>query len=122
MNVKTIEIIDNRSDIDIVTNSTTIYVGNVDRGGVVEKDQFIIYLAENSDSTLFYTGEPLTGIAYANTIDITSNSKTLAYDVDDLLETTTHVFNYQAQTWTVTTTFSYTSGKLTGKSTTVGKV
>ena len=86
-----------------------------------EKDQFVLYMAEKPNSTLSYTGELLTNIAYVDTTDIINNSKVLAYS-SGLLETTTHTFDYLSQTWTVTTTLSYTAGKLTGKSTTIGKV
>ena len=86
------------------------------------RDSVIIEEAGSGSSTLSYTGDLLTLITYADTADITNNTKTLSYDGSDLLETTTHVFNYQSQTWTVTTTLSYTSGKLTGKSKTIGKV
>jgi len=89
---------------------------------VSQSDRLVIMVADASDATYIYTGELLTGVTFVDTAEITNNSKTLGYDVDDLLETITHVFDYLSQTWTVTTTLSYTSGKLTGKSTTIGKV
>lgn len=89
---------------------------------VSQSDRLVILVADASDSTMTYTGELLTGVTFVDTPEITNNSKTLAYDVDDQLETITHTFDYLGQTWTVTTSLSYTSGKLTGKSTTIGKV
>lgn len=89
---------------------------------VSQSDRLVILVADASDSTMTYTGELLTGVTFVDTPEITNNSKTLVYDVSDQLETITHTFDYLGQTWTVTTSLSYTSGKLTGKSTTVGKV
>lgn len=89
---------------------------------VSQSDRLVLLVADASDATYSYTGDLLTGVTFIDTAEITNNSKTLAYDVDDLLKTITHTFDYLAQTWTVTTTFSYTAGKLTGKSTTIGKV
>ena len=89
---------------------------------VSQSDRLVIMVADASDATYSYTGDLLTAVAFVDTAEITNNSKTLAYDVNDLLETITHTFDYLSQTWTVTTTLSYTAGKLTGKSTAIGKV
>lgn len=89
---------------------------------VSQSDRLVILVADASDSTMTYTGELLTGVTFVDTPEITNNSKTLVYNVSDQLETITHTFDYLGQTWTVTTSLSYTAGKLTGKSTTIGKV
>lgn len=87
-----------------------------------EKDNATIEAANAPNSTLSYTGDLLTGVTFVNTTEITNNSKVFAHDAGNVLQTITHTFDYLAQTWTVTTTLSYTSGKLTSKSTTIGKV
>lgn len=86
-----------------------------------ETDNAVIENANAPNSTFSYTGDLLTGVAFIDTTEITNNSKVLVYN-SKLLETITHTFDYSAQNWTVTTTFSYTAGKLTGLSTTIGKV
>lgn len=78
---------------------------------------YIIYLAEKStikDGGFNYTSGKLTGIAYDNTVKITTNSKTLIY-TGELLTSIVHVFTYESQIWTITTTYTYTGSLLTGK-------
>ena len=84
-------------------------------------DSSIIQTAASSIVSFSYTSGVLTGATYTDTADITNNSKVFAYSAG-LLTTITHVFDYRSQTWTATTTLSYTTGTLTGSSTVVGKV
>tara|TARA_R110002167_G_scaffold45515_3_gene136728 strand:+ start:3155 stop:3556 length:402 start_codon:yes stop_codon:yes gene_type:complete len=84
-------------------------------------DSSIMQAAASSVVSFSYTSGVLTGAAYTDTADITNNSKVFAYSTG-LLTTITHVFDYRSQTWTATTTLSYTTGTLTGKSTIIGKV
>tara|TARA_R110002167_G_scaffold266022_1_gene472734 strand:- start:49 stop:483 length:435 start_codon:yes stop_codon:yes gene_type:complete len=86
-----------------------------------DTDTEIIALAQTTDSTLSYTGDNLTGIAYADGATITLNAKILAYALG-VLDSITQTFTYSAQVWTVTTSLGYTTGKLTSKTITVGKV
>lgn len=106
----------------LVGSRSVTAVGGGGGGQKYSTDNAVIEAANAPNSTLSYTGDLLTGVAFTDTTDITNNSKVYAYDVSDVLQTVTHTFDYLAQTWTVTTTLSYTSGKLTGKSTTIGKV
>lgn len=87
-----------------------------------QNDLIIINEAGQAVSSFVYDGGgKLTNVNYTDNADFTNNSKTLNYTVEDLTSTV-HTFDYLGQTWTVTTTLSYTGGKLTGKSTTIGKV
>ena len=84
-------------------------------------DNQIIDQASFYDATYSYTGEKLTTINYVDTADITSNTKTLGYNISDELIKTTHIFTYNSQTWTVTVDYAYSSGKLSTKTVTIGK-
>jgi len=109
---------DNTSDLDkpISTATEAALDGKLDY-----EDEYIVDLAGQSNATYSYTGSKLTGIAFADTAEITSNSKTLSY-TGDLLTGISHVFTFNSQVWTVTSTLSYTGSQLTGKTTTINKV
>lgn len=84
-------------------------------------DNEVIDLAQSTDTALTYSGNNLTGIAYAATSLITINAKVLAYS-GNTLDSVVHTFTYQSQIWTVATSFTYSANKLTGKLITIGKV
>lgn len=87
----------------------------------LQYDQQIINEAVLSQSTLNYTDGVLSSINYADTLRIINNSKSFTY-LSGLLSETSHVFTYDSQTWTVSTSLTYTQGSLTGVSKSIGKV
>lgn len=107
------------------SGSTTFSVdgnGNIVANNMIAtQDADIIALAQTTDSTLSYSGDTLTGVSYVDSAFITSNAKVLAY-TGSTLDSVTHTFTYDSQVWTVTTTLTYTSGKLTDKAISIGKV
>lgn len=84
-------------------------------------EETVILIAEKADATYTYSGDDISSINYVDASGITNNSKVYSYDGEDV-ETVTHTFEYQTETWTVTTAYTYTAGKLTGKTRTIGKV
>ena len=90
-------------------------------GKLNEEDSYIVDLANSSNASFSYTGSQLSTITYNDTAVITSNSKSFTY-TGSQLDLIVHTFNYDGQSWTVTTTLSYTSGSLTGKNTGIVKV
>lgn len=90
-------------------------------GKLEEQDAYIINLANSSNATYSYTGSQLSTVTYSNTAVISSNSKAFTY-TGTQLDSIVHTFNYDGQSWTVTTTLSYISGSLTGKNTEIVKV
>lgn len=65
-----------------------------------------------------YTNGDLTSISYSDYDGITNNSKTLSY-LNGSLDQVQHSFVYSSVTWTITKSFTYTNGVLTGKNTNI---
>ena len=73
-------------------------------------DLSVIDSAGTAPITLItYTSGLPTLINFTNSSGFTNNSKTITY-TSGLPTTISHVFDYDGQTWTVTTTINYTSG------------
>ena len=88
---------------------------------LAKEDSDVIRQAGSGDSTLSYIADVLDSITYSDTATITNNSKSFTY-TSEVLTGISHVFDYDGQTWTVTTTLTYTGSSLTGKTITVNKV
>jgi hypothetical protein len=88
---------------------------------LTKEDSDIIRQAGSGNNTLSYIADVLDSITYSDTATITNNTKSLTY-TSEVLTGISHVFDYDGQTWTVTTTLTYTGSSLTGKTITVNKV